>query len=327
MTRCSENRARGLKARVLSEKVPRMKIRTPVLIAFGLSVSSLPALAAAPPTGFSMTEIQVLEADLRGLSNFDEPACPGELPATKTRVVLFEGAGGYCPRYAHLNLKYDADGLNTLADRLAATKETYENLPYLRKVRALIGEEDKSKNCYLARNIHQFQDKMAPRVRSRFEVLYYSKDGESSAAKCAAQSLKSTASVRVVGFSMGGYATVQFANVLNDLKVPIEEVLSMDPVGKNVLLVTGVFFALDNPFIKRTPNAIHWQNIFQKIDTKSIFDSPVLRLGARGSRVIGADSNLQILASDYKTKWELDYPHYAINLTDAAQAALGDVFR
>jgi hypothetical protein len=285
------------------------------------------ALIFPPPSAnasLTRDELQVLVKELEERSVWKEPSCVKSTDASKTLVFAFEGAGGYCPRYAFLNLLYGTDG-KTFAEKILSTPESFGNLPYLRKIRALISSEEASRNCYFARSISEAMLKLTPEERSRIDLRYYSKDGNGEAEKCALLDHKNRK--RLLGFSMGAYAALQFAQGLERTDHPIEKVLTIDPVGKNTQFITGVFFSLDNPTIKRTKNASSWKNYFQKFDTRSIYDTEFMKLWARGSRVIESDADIEIEPMSFEDPWGLEFPHFGILMTKEVQNEIVETLR
>ena len=67
-------------------------------------------------------------------------------------------------------------------------------------------------------------------------------------------------------------------------------------------------------------------NVFQKYDTKSLWDTGYIDLGARGSRVFGADENIEITQADHSGEWEKEHGHTGIHRAEATKKILREIF-
>jgi hypothetical protein len=291
------------------------------LIVFGIGIF---VFSASVQAELSFSELSDLETTLKPLSVKKEPACVAPDPNKPLKLFIFEGAEGYCPRYAHMNLYPDADGI-TPGKLFSETEEVYENRPFIRRIRTLLRAEDDKNNCNLTRNLVQHHKRLSMDRIQKTQIYYYSKTGYDEAAKCV-ESWPREERIRAFAYSMGGYGLLKFAERLEKKKIQIESVMTIDPVGQNFLWISGVLFAVDNPIFKVTSNIGRWLNFHQKFDRSSLFEGPIVYFGARGSFVIGADVNREILPSDMTSQWQIEHAHIAIHTTEPVQQGLKEIY-
>ncbi len=277
-------------------------------------------LSGSASADLSITEMQAIIGELGSRSIQQEPECANFHDDARVQVFLFEGAGGYCPRYAYMNLDVD-HAKKTRATHFAETRETVENIEYIREIRSLLSREFNSRLCNTARNIEQFQYNERKNLSKRVRFHYYSKNGYEDAIRCI-KSQDNGQKIRIFGYSMGGYAALQVAQELERDQRPIEQVFTLDAVGQKFNWISGVFCSEDNKIFERTSNVALWTNVFQKFDEKSVYDSPWLKLGARGSRVIGADENIDVPITSFETLYQREFTHIAIHLVPETQERL-----
>ena len=99
----------------------------------------------------------------------------------------------------------------------------------------------------------------------------------------------------MLGFSNGGDRVISIANWLAKQQIKVDLVITVDPVNHPLKLVT-----LNDPFnpgifkkqVNRPPNVGKWFNFYQRIDNLHI----------RGMKVVGADKNVEITATDFRQK-------------------------
>ncbi len=262
---------------------------------------SLGFVHSSSAQGMDLAELQMLEAELDETSDVSEMKCLNPESKSGSAIFLFDGSMGFCPRYFIMQKpRFDLNqkGLS-FAERISQTVVTLENSKLVEKIQKKLASEDVIRNCLLVKTVlTQMRSKI---VDTKADLFYYSKRGEKEAASCAQTLSKSNSELRlkVIAYSMGSEAAMRFARLLAQSKQPIEEVQSMDPVGRNVNWVTGVITTEDNALFEVPSNVARWFNFFQKQDRYSLLNTSWAHLGIRGSRVIGANLNHEILASDF----------------------------
>jgi hypothetical protein len=270
--------------------------------------------AQAQTEAFSLSELQELSQKMEVVNDSHEFSCPALDSDRSTKLFLFDGAMGFCPHYFLMNMP--VGNSPTLQDRLLATPITPENEALITKIKSGTEQELKDKNCHLAKNVlGRFSDVL--RVRP-FQVLYYSKNGNKESIACAkkliSQSTKSGAPIqfRAMSFSMGGDALLNFAQALEKKQVPIQKVLTIDPVAKGVGWETGVVQTEDNPKFIATKNVAYWANFYQKQDHYCLLYTPFAHFGIRGSYFQNASLNREVLRSEFTSPQAADFGHMNI---------------
>jgi len=115
---------------------------------------------------------------------------------------------------------------------------------------------------------------------------YFPEWGAHSAASCALKHYLANPKIKikVVGHSYGGYATLEFANILKRRKMPIYEVLAIDPVRRKI--------TRNDTEMKKPSNVLRFKTFNQRQDNHSI---PIPLIGGIwGGSVSGADNTLKI---------------------------------
>ena len=237
-------------------------------------------------------------------------------------VFAFDGSMGFCPRYFLMNEVGEGgytDRQNWL-DRLSETRVTEHNKKPMSEIAQLLKNEHSFHNCHLAEAVLSRLNGERRLISDQIQFHYYSKGGENSAAECArkiSRESSGAARLKVVAYSMGTDSALQFMNANPDIK--IEHVVSVDPVGKGARWYTGVFVTQDQDFFERPAQVLRWDNFFQKLDHQSLSKSEYVRLGIRGSRVTGADSNTEMRAVDFEVQPENEFQHVKMLKTQAVQ--------
>lgn len=213
------------------------------------------------------------------------PYCQ-DLPKNTDRVWFgFEGFNSYHPHYAIFAR------LTRAIDVEAEILELYCKREKFKAEMSAVCEEAES---YIHRR--NFGFKASPALlkhllipyfnQAEFRHLawrYYPEFGVESAVQCAKKLYRKNPALKifVTGHSYGGNAALEFGYALADLEIPIEAMLTVDPVYRNLGIRAKVF---EKPATVKT-----LYNFYQKKDTGSLWIA-----GIRGSSVKGADHELKL---------------------------------
>jgi hypothetical protein len=250
--------------------------------------------------------------------------CPPLDPSHPTQVFLFEGAEGYCPRFALARILGGVPTEFWKTDTSDAPKEIQSAKD---RIDSLVKRD--TGNCNLIRSVESEVESLGSERLSRVQFHYYAKGENRAAIACArhlsdeARDLGVSIGFRGIGYSMGGYTVLEFSKGLRNGNVPIEKILTIDPVGRHLKWVNGVLFSRDTKSFKVPSNVASWRNFFQKLDTHSLKSGKTVHFGARGSRVFGADQNTQVdpsrLNDLYQHVYILDLPEVIDAVDDILQ--------
>jgi hypothetical protein len=224
----------------------------------------------------------------------------------KQVVFAFEGMNGYCPLRTAWSL-YHPDLTNV--SNADSAREIFPEKTFDRLTRAS-ENEIKHHNCLLSTFLAEHQKTIRG---SQSQVLYYKKTDVAAALACLKTlSLSPELKFKVMGFSMGGHAAVQFAQTAQK-EVKIERMMTVDPVAKGLGWFSSVFDTAQNNShfeTQKLNNSMPWVNIYQREDSRSL-----VLAGIRGNEVKGA-TNFRIMPKDL-TYAEGKVGHLAILTTEA----------
>ncbi len=285
-------------------------------------------LGNAQASPLTPNELKSISEKLTLASDFQELSCEETNAEIQNKVFLFDGDMGFCPLYFMMNrprFTRESNGESFL-ERLNETVVTSENNDAITQIKKALHDEDLMRNCLLVKTV---LEKLHDSIRARQpELFYYSKKGEDEAFQCLTQVLKnakSKPSIRAVAYSMGSVATLHFAESFSILNQKLDHVVTVDPVGRGLEWYTGVIYTRDNPLFKKVSTVNEWSNFFQKQDQYSLLHNDPIHLGIRGSRVIDADSNLEITADQFHSEQDRRRGHVHILSQDAVLTAIESV--
>lgn len=303
---------------------------------FQISVMGLMLLVASVSRAqLTDTDLEVLAARIKATDylnpvGLNELPCGSYRPSKPIQVFAFDGSMGFCPRYFFMNQADEGrtnDGRSWL-DRVRKTPRTSANEKSFLEIDQLLKDEKQFHNCHLAEALLADPAGRKREISSSIELHYFSKSGENAAARCLRDlqtEAKGQITIHVLGYSMGSDSALQFVKA--NPEVEVEHFLSVDPVGKGARWATGVLVTWDQEFFWRPLQVARWDNFFQKVDTQSISRSDSVRLGIRGSRVFGADTNTELFAADFKFQSVDDFEHAKMLQTLPVQRAIADFVR
>ena len=305
------------------------KFALALMLSLGLSSHT----HAAPSPGLTRDEMNALADRLHSIdfinpSGSHELECSDYRPLKPIQVFLFDGSMGFCPRYFVMNERGEngySDG-KSWTERLNETPKTEENQDAFESIEKALREESKLQNCHLAKNILREPDDRYRKISDQVELHYFSKRGDGAAVDCYHQLVEQAGKalkVRIVGYSMGSDAALEFTNALPEVKV--EKVLSIDPVGRSTHWTTGVIITRDNSLFKRPAQVERWDNFYQKIDHQSILSVGGRGVGIRGSFVIDADTNLQLQPEDFESVQGEKHEHVKILRSKPVQQKIQEI--
>ena len=278
------------------------------LTALSLSFFSLDTVAAPLTPDELLTTYDTVSA----LNPQKELPCDFLKNDLERPIFVFDGANGFCPRYFYLNA-HDQNHPQSLLERMTETPRTDANGKTLDGINDLLKKETAIKNCLLIKHVLERHQRLDSDSLSKIQgsLHYYSKSGDSEAVACAKQT-PVTASIQVIAYSMGSEAALEFAKGLQTESRGIQNLLSMDPVGRKMKWISGVILTTDDPDFEKPANVGKWTNFFQKEDRYSLLDTSLAHFGIRGSAVTGADLNHQILPEDFATEEKRKHGHVQI---------------
>ena len=319
-----------------------------VILIISLGQKSL-ASELQQTNGLSLEQLKTLAGQLKSTSDFEELSCAESLQPSVKNVYFFDGDRGFCPRYFLFRKPStaQADFGISAADQFAVTPRTSENEVYFKEIEQELKEEALIRNCLLVKTaLTHLKNEIA---RGASDLHYYSKRGEKEAAACALKdeyALKAArfqhgqiqslfprasspqiSSIQVLAYSMGSEAAMRFARLLIPTQLKVDRIQSMDPVGRVVNWTTGVITTEDNSLFDVPANVNAWINYFQKQDHYSLINTPLVHLGIRGSRVIGAKLNHEILAEDFEDEKARRKGHVYILSQPLVLESMAETFR
>lgn len=219
---------------------------------------------------------RVLRANLERASQNQAAACPAGNTTAKEFLFVFDGANGYCP--VHFEVWKPAPVQEgTWYNNLTALDSDHPLNELRHWMTAEYNRERRKHNCALIESLLDRQ-RMREDLSEKRQMLYYSKEDDDQALQCAQSIIESRAAsgseiptFRVIGFSMGGTAAIEFAKGLKAMGHPVETGLTIDPVGRGTSSLKSVFNKKANLDLDVTGLYTRkWMSVYQRLDRKSL---------------------------------------------------------
>ncbi|MCM0606460.1 MAG: hypothetical protein KA715_10250 [Xanthomonadaceae bacterium] len=246
-------------------------------------------LSATKSISAQTIDYETLATTFKRAAQGEPQECPVDDHATQEFLVIFEGAGGYCPLHFQV---YQSANLpeGNLYNHLTSLSSDHPSYNLRQWMVEQYNSEHERQNCNLIESLLDKQ-RIGSDLYGVKKILYYSKDDDALAFDCTKKIIESRAAagvkapvIRAMGYSMGGEAAMSYATRLKDYGHTVRAGLTIDPVGRGMRWMNSVLDkSSGSGFDAEELSHDKWLNVYQRLDTKSLKVS-----GIQGEWVEGA---------------------------------------